>query len=228
MNRRNFLKNSTVTSLSLSSISLGLSKDPGTETNTNHSAADVFALNEATINGLQEKMKSGVYTSVALTNMYLKRIQEIDKSGPKLHAIIEINPDAVSIAASLDRERKAGKLRGPLHGIPVVVKDNINTGDKMMTTAGSLALSGNIAAKDAFIIKLLREAGAVLIGKTNLSEFANFRSERSASGWSSRGGQTKTPYILDRNPSGSSSGSGSVSDVDAPDGSIACSGSGSG
>lgn len=210
MNRRNFLKNSTVTSLSLSSISLGLSKDPGTETNTNHSAANVFALNEATINGLQEKMKSGVYTSVALTNMYLKRIQEIDKSGPKLHAIIEINPDAVSIAASLDRERKAGKLRGPLHGIPVVVKDNINTGDKMMTTAGSLALSGNIAAKDAFIIKLLREAGAVLIGKTNLSEWANFRSSRSTSGWSGRGGQTKNPYMLDRNPSGSSAGSGSA------------------
>jgi amidase len=134
----------------------------------------------------------------------------MDKQGPHLNAVIELNPDALAIAGKLDEERKQGRIRGPLHGIPVLVKDNINTGDKMMTTAGSIALNGNIAKTDAFIIQRLRKAGVVLLGKTNLSEWANFRSTRSASGWSSRGGQTKCPYILDRNPSGSSAGSGSA------------------
>ncbi len=169
-----------------------------------------FVLNEATIDVLQQKMQQGVYTSRSITELYLKRIEQIDKAGPGLHAVIEVNPDALAIADQMDQERKSGKLRGPMHGIPVLVKDNIDTGDKMMTTAGSLALVGHRAAQDAFIIAQLRKAGAVLLGKTNLSEWANFRSTRSTSGWSSRGRQTKCPYILDRNPSGSSAGSGSA------------------
>ncbi len=169
-----------------------------------------FPFMEATIDELQQKMQSGEYTSQAITKLYLRRIAEIDKKGPALNAVIELNPDALAIAASMDAERKAGKVRGPLHGIPVLIKDNINCGDKMQTTAGSLALEGHKAAKDAFIVGKLRASGAVLLGKTNLSEWANFRSTRSTSGWSSRGGQTKNPYLLDRNPSGSSAGSGSA------------------
>ena len=155
-------------------------------------------------------MRTGKMTSKQLTQKYLDRIKAVDKSGPMLNAVIEVNPDALVIAAQMDAERKAGKLRGPLHGIPVLIKDNINTGDKMMTTAGALALEGNRADKDAFIITRLREAGAVLLGKTNLSEWANFRSSRSTSGWSSRGGQTRNPFALNRNPSGSSAGSGAA------------------
>ena len=171
---------------------------------------DDFELNEVTIDALQQKMQNKEYTSRSITEKYLKRINKIDKAGPKLNAIIELNPDALAIAEAMDKERANGKVRGPLHGIPVLVKDNINTGDKMMTTAGVLALEGNVVNEDAFIIKKLREAGAVLLGKTNLSEWANFRSSHSTSAWSSRGGQTKCPYILDRNPSGSSAGSGSA------------------
>jgi amidase len=155
-------------------------------------------------------LQNGELTSAGITGMYLDRIAAIDKKGPSLNAVIEINPDALDIAVSLDLERKAGKLRSSLHGIPILIKDNINTGDKMMTTAGSLALEGNRASADAFIIQRLREAGAVILGKTNLSEWANFRSTRSTSAWSSRGGQTKCPYLLDRNPSGSSAGSGAA------------------
>jgi amidase len=168
---------------------------------------DGFELNEITIGMLQDKFASGEYTSEQITGMYLERIKEIDKNGPVLKAVIEINPDALSIACGLDKERKLGNIRGPLHGIPVLIKDNIDTADKMETTAGSLAMVGNYAAKDAFFIHRLREAGAVILGKTNLSEWANFRSTRSVSGWSSRGGQTRNPYILDRSPCGSSSGS---------------------
>ena len=208
MNRRNFLKNTSKTSLSLTAVSLGLFKDEQ-EINNAMQYAD-FDLNEITVDALQQKLQSDAATAVSLTNMYLKRIKEIDKKGPKINSVIEINPDAIAIATVLDKERKAGKIRGPLHGIPVLIKDNINTGDKMMTTAGSLALLGNIATKDAFIVQQLRAAGAVLLGKTNLSEWANFRSTRSTSGWSSRGGQTRCPYILDRNPSGSSAGSGAA------------------
>jgi amidase len=140
--------------------------------------------------------------------MYLNRIEAVDKNGAKLNAVIEINPDAIALAKAMDLEMKAGKSRGPLHGIPILIKDNIDTGDKMQTTAGSLALVGNIASNDAFVVKKIREAGAILIGKTNLSEWANFRSTSSCSGWSSRGGQTKNPYILDHSPCGSSAGSG--------------------
>lgn len=165
-----------------------------------------FDLDEATIGGLQAVMKAGRQTSVSLVKKYLKRIGEIDRRGPALRAVIEINPDAVSIARELDRERKAKGPRGPLHGIPVLIKDNIDTHDKMMTTAGSLALLGSIPPRDSFVAQKLREAGAVILGKTNLSEWANYRGDHSTSGWSARGGQTRNPYALERNPSGSSSG----------------------
>jgi len=209
INRRSFLKNSSLAGLSFSAF-VAPSDMSSVKKSADKKLDDDFELNEATIDWLQQKMQNGQYTSVDITNKYLKRIASIDKSGPKLNAVIELNPDALSIAAALDKERKEGKLRGPLHGIPILIKDNIDTGDQMMTTAGSLALLGNKASQDAFIVKKLREAGAVLLGKTNLSEFANFRSEQSTSGWSGRGGQTKCPYVLDRNPSGSSSGSGSA------------------
>jgi len=155
-------------------------------------------------------MESGRETSRSLVNQYLARIETVDRSGPSLHSVLEINPEAQAIADRLDAERKAGRVRGPLHGIPILLKDNIATADKMMTTAGSLALAGAAPPKDAFIVARLREAGAVILGKTNLSEWANFRSTHSSSGWSGRGGQTKNPYALDRNPSGSSSGSGAA------------------
>lgn len=169
-------------------------------------APAAFPLEEATIAGLQDMMASGKATSESLVSLYLKRIAQIDRSGPGLNAVIETNPDALAIARELDTERKEKGPRGPLHGIPILIKDNIDTADKMETTAGSLALLGSKPAKDAFLVERLREAGAVILGKTNLSEWANFRSSRSTSGWSGRGGQTKNPYALDRNPSGSSSG----------------------
>src|SRR2546429_2935851 len=155
-------------------------------------------------------MASGKYTAHSLARKYLDRIDDIDKRGPAINAVIELNPDALSIATELDRERKAGRLRGPLHGIPILIKDNIDTHDRLTTTAGSLALAGSIPPQDSTVAKKLREAGAVIIGKTNLSEWANFRSSHSSSGWSGRGGQTKNPYVLDRNPCGSSSGTGAA------------------
>jgi len=168
-----------------------------------------FELEEVTIDQLQAGMKSGKYTARSITEQYLARIEAVDKSGPAINSIIEINPDALEIAESLDRERKAKGARGSLHGIPLLIKDNIDTADKMMTTAGSLALVGAPKPpKDSFIAQQLRKAGAVILGKTNLSEWANIRSSHSSSGWSGRGGLTKNPYVLDRNPCGSSSGSG--------------------
>ena len=167
-----------------------------------------FELDEMTIAELQDGMKSGKFTSRSIVKKYLDRIDDIDKKGPAINAVIEINPDAVAIAESLDRERKEKGARGPLHGIPILIKDNIDTADRMMTTAGSLALLGSTPSQDSFVAKRLREAGAVILGKTNLSEWANFRSNHATSGWSGRGGQTKNPYVLDRNPCGSSSGSG--------------------
>jgi amidase len=160
-----------------------------------------------TIQELQARMTAGTLTSRGLVEMYLARIAALDRQGPTLNAVIEINPDAIAIAAALDAERGQSGARGPLHGIPILLKDNIDTGDQMQTTAGSLALVGSPAPTDAFIVSQLRQAGAVILGKTNLSEWANFRSSYSTSGWSSRGGQTRNPYALDRNPSGSSSGS---------------------
>jgi amidase len=169
--------------------------------------AKPFELDEVTITELQARLTSGKLSVVALAKKYLARISEIDNRGPALRSVLELNPDALSIAAALDRERKSKGSRGPMHGIPVLIKDNIATQDRMTTTAGSLALAGSIAPRDAFVVEQLRAAGAVILGKTNLSEWANFRGERSTSGWSGRGGQTRNPYALDRNPSGSSSGS---------------------
>ena len=214
MNRRNFLRNSSLAGFTLPALAKETAQADNDKNNTYNGNTNIplkkVDLNEVTIDELQQKMQSGELTSKSITEWYLKKIAETDKDGPKLNSVIEVNPDAVIIAEVLDYERKNGKVRGPMHGIPVLIKDNINTADKMMTTAGSLALAGNIASKDAFIVKLLRESGAVLLGKTNLSEFANFRSTHSTSAWSSRGGQTKCPYILNRNPSGSSAGSGSA------------------
>ncbi|PYQ12832.1 MAG: amidase [Acidobacteria bacterium] len=165
-------------------------------------------LEEATIDGLQEQMESGRLTARRLTAAYLARIDALDRKGPALRAVIETNPDALSMAEALDAERTARGARGPLHGIPVLLKDNLDTADRMTTTAGSLALSGSIPPRDSFVAQKLRQAGAVLLGKANLSEWANIRSSHSSSGWSGRGGQCRNPYVLDRNPCGSSSGSG--------------------
>lgn len=214
MQRRSFLKAGSVAGLAATTLVgascnlfSGEKKEKGVPGYEN---VDQFELNEATIDMLQQKMQNKEYTSRSITELYLKRIDAIDKAGPKLNAVIQVNPDALNMADAMDKERANGKVRGPMHGIPVLIKDNIDTGDNMMTTAGALALSGNFAKQDAFIVHKLREAGAVLLGKTNLSEWANFRSTHSTSAWSSRGGQTKCPYILDRNPSGSSAGSGSA------------------
>jgi amidase len=164
-------------------------------------------LDEKTIGDLADGMKSGRYTARSITESYIARIDAIDKQGPSLRSVIELNPDALTIADGLDRERKEKGPRGPLHGIPVLIKDNIDTSDRMATTAGSLALVGSKPPEDAFLVKQLRRAGAIILGKTNLSEWANIRSNHSTSGWSGRGGLTKNPYALDRNTSGSSSGS---------------------
>lgn len=165
-------------------------------------------IEEATLTSLQAAMESGALTSVQLTQAYLDRIAAIDQRGPTLNSVIEVNPEAMTIAQDLDTERKSRGLRGPLHGIPVVVKDNLDTGDRMLTTAGSLAMTSAPAPRDSTVVEKLRAAGAVVLGKTNLSEWANFRSSRSTSGWSGRGGLTLNPYALDRNACGSSSGTG--------------------
>ena len=193
-------------------------------------ARQSFELEETTTAALQEAMQSGRLTARRITELYLERIEAVDRRGPRVNSVIEVNPDALGIADGLDRERAAGRVRGPLHGIPILIKDNIDSGDRMQTTAGSLALEGSIAPKDAFIVGRLRDAGAVLLGKTNLSEWANFRSSSSSSGWSGRGGQTRNPYILDHNPCGSSAGSGAAGSANLAaitigtetDGSIVC------
>ena len=169
-----------------------------------------FELDELTIADLQSAMESGKFTSRSLTEKCLARIVDIDRHGPSLRSVIEMNPDALAIADALDKERKSNRSRGPLHGIPVMIKDNIDTADRLQTTAGSLALEGSRPLRDSFVAQKLREAGAVILGKTNLSEWANIRSSHSTSGWSGRGGLTKNPYALDRNPCGSSSGSGAA------------------
>ncbi len=164
-------------------------------------------MEEGTILEMSWKMASGELTSLSLTEYYLSRIETFDRSGPAINAVIELNPDAIPIAAAMDKERAEGRVRGPLHGIPVLLKDNIDTADRMQTTAGSLALEGYHARRDAFLVRRLRSSGAVILGKTNLSEWANFRGKHSVSGWSSRGGLTRNPYALDRSACGSSSGS---------------------
>jgi amidase len=189
-----------------------------------------FELEEITVAELQEGMKAGKYTARGMAEKYLQRIEVLDKRGPAVNSVIEVNPDALALAEASDRERKEKGPRGPLHGIPMLIKDNIDTADKMMTTAGSLALVGSKVPKDSVVAQKLREAGAVILGKTNLSEWANIRSRHSTSGWSGRGGQTKNPYALDRNPCGSSSGSGAAAAANfcaaaigtETDGSIVC------
>jgi amidase len=189
-----------------------------------------FELEEITIAQLQDGLRSGKYAARSLTEKYLGRIEALDKHGPTVNSIIEVNPDAVEIAEKLDKERKEKGSRGPLHGIPVLIKDNIDTADRMSTTAGSLALVGAKPPKDSFMVQRLRAAGAVVLGKTNLSEWANIRSGHSTSGWSGRGGLTRNPYALDRNPCGSSSGSGAATSANfcaaaigtETDGSIVC------
>jgi len=208
MNRRKFVRSGLIGGVALASVR-ALADDKANSSEVTR-LPQSFELDEATINDLQTGMSSGKYTARSLTQKYLDRIAEIDKNGPGIHSVIEINPDALAIAAALDDQRKAARLRGRLHGIPVLIKDNIDTHDRMMTTAGSLALAGSIPLQDSFVAKKLRDAGAVIIGKTNLSEWANFRSSHSSSGWSGRGGQTKNPYVLDRNPCGSSSGTGAA------------------
>ena len=209
MKRRNFIQLSAITG---AIPFLGIKACAPTESTTepSNSEEQPFELEEWTVAQLREAMEAGKYTSRQICELYLKRIKEKDQSENGLNSVIETNPEALAIADQLDNERAEGKVRGPLHGIPVMIKDNIDTGDKMMTTAGSMALADSTAPDDAFIVKKLREAGAVLLGKTNLSEWANFRSFRSSSGWSGRGRQTRNPYALDRNPCGSSSGSGAA------------------
>jgi amidase len=209
MNRRTFVRNSVAGGVGVASLSITTAAKEAADTSSTVSLPlPAFELDEATIAELQTGMASGKYSAHALAAKYLDRIDSVDKKGPAIHAVIELNPDALSIAADLDKERKAKGPRGPLHGVPVLIKDNIDTHDRMTTTAGSLALGGSIPLQDSFVAQRLRAAGAVILGKTNLSEWANFRSSHSSSGWSGRGGQTKNPYVLDRNPCGSSSGTG--------------------
>ena len=206
--RRKFLQAALTTSGSAAlypALSAGRVLAPATRAAT---PVKPFELDEITIVELQDGMTSGKFTARSLVEKYSERIDEIDKRGPAVNAIIEMNPDALTIADALDQERKAKGTRGPMHGIPVLIKDNIDTADRMMTTAGSLALVGSKPAKDSFVAQKLRGAGAVILGKANLSEWANIRSSHSVSGWSGRGGLTKNPYALDRNACGSSSGTG--------------------
>jgi len=218
MKRRFFLRNTVLGGLAIPFLASSCepadpeaesTESPG-DTQAANAGSDEFILLETTVAELQEKMENGTWTARQITQWYLDRITAIDDSGPTLNAVMEVNPEALAIADQLDRERANGKVRGPLHGIPVMIKDNIDTADQMQTTAGALVMSGNMAQQDAFIVSKLRNAGAILLGKTNLSEWANFRSTRSSSGWSGRGGQCKNPYVLSRNPCGSSSGSGAA------------------
>ncbi|WP_026631696.1 amidase [Dyadobacter alkalitolerans] len=208
MKRRNFVRLTSAAGITLAAFPLFKcnSETRNREPQDEHS----FQLSEMTVAQMQDGMEKGTLTSRSITKSYLDQIALLDRNGPKINAVIEVNPDALAIADAMDAERKKGNVRGPMHGIPVLIKDNIDTKDKMQTTAGSIALAGNIASLDAFVVQKMREAGAVILGKTNMSEWANFRSTRSTSGWSSRGGQTKNPYILDRSPCGSSSGSGAA------------------
>ncbi len=204
-------------------------RETATETDERMRLAD-FELSELSIGDLQEAMQTGRWTAQEITGMYIERIEAVDRRGPELRSVLEVNPEALAIARQLDEERKASGPRGPLHGIPVLVKDNIATADRMTTTAGSLALEGCITPRDSWVAARLRAAGAILLGKTNLSEWANFRSNHSSSGWSGRGGQCRNPYALDRNPCGSSSGSGAATSANLAavaigtetDGSVVC------
>jgi len=213
MNRRNFVRSGLLGGVAMAGERVGASARKAFAkqvAETDSPAPPAFELDELTIAELQSGMSSGKYTAHSLAKKYLDRIDDIDKRGPAINSIIELNPDALSIANDLDKERKAKGVRGPLHGIPVLIKDNIDTHDRLTTTAGSLALGGSIPLQDSTVARKLRDAGATILGKTNLSEWANFRSSHSSSGWSGRGKQTKNPYVLDRNPCGSSSGTGAA------------------
>jgi amidase len=226
--RREFLQASVATGLAAAMpAAIAQSKPEPTVKPSSHAA---FELDEITLAQLQAGMKSGKFTARSLTDKYLERIAAMDNQGARVNSVIELNPDAESIASELDREYKSNGPRGPLHGVPVLIKDNIGTADRMKTSAGSLALANSTPAQDAFVARRLREAGAVILGKTNLSEWANFRSSHSTSGWSGRGGLTRNPYALDRNACGSSSGSGAATSANfcalavgtETDGSIVC------
>ncbi len=207
MNRREFLQRTAcTTAAAVAALSSGCVTSPG-DARAAASGIPPFVLEEVTIAALQQGLLEGNYSAAELVRLYQGRIAAVDQQGPKLKAVLELNPEALAIAERLDAERHTKGPRGPLHGIPILIKDNIDTHDRMQTTAGSLALAGSIAPRDAFVVERLRAAGAVILGKTNLSEWANFRGGRSFSGWSARGGQTRNPYFTDRNPSGSSSGS---------------------
>ena len=209
-NRRSFLKTTVIGGTAATLTPLYPALGAAREIVSAAPAPDIkpFELDEITISDLQGGMKSGKFTARSLVEKYSARIEEIDKHGPAINSIIELNPDALSIADTLDEERKAKGPRGPMHGVPVLIKDNIDTADRMMTTAGSLALVGSKPPRDSYVAQKLRSAGAVILAKTNLSEWANIRSSHSTSGWSGRGGLTKNSYALDRNPCGSSSGTG--------------------
>ncbi len=209
--RREFLKLGAVGAAAAATlVACGprVGQEEGSAGQVEPGAAGFFPLQEATVADLQGRMESGELSAQRITELYLERIEKLNHQGPELNAILVTNPDALAVAQELDRERSQGKVRGALHGIPIIIKDNIDTADKMPTTAGSKALEGTFATSDAFVVQRLRDAGAVILAKANLSEWANFRSERSSSGWSGMGGQTRNPYALDRNPCGSSSGSG--------------------
>jgi amidase len=206
IDRRKFLRDSLAGSIAAAACASAPAAHANLLTTAQRTGS--FELEETTIEALQAAMSSGKHTARSIAQKYLARIEEIDRGGPALNSVIELNPEALAIADALDRERKTKGVRGPLHGIPLLIKDNIDTADRMMTTAGSLALIGSKPARDAFIVERLRASGAVILGKTNLSEWANFRSTHSTSGWSGRGGQTRNPYAVERNPCGSSSGSG--------------------
>ena len=226
--RRNFIQGTLLAGAAAALPALAAAREIPAPPNAQ--APSSFELDELSIADLQAGMASGKYTARSITEKYLARIEEIDKHGPSVNSVIEVNPDALSIADAADQERKAGHPRGPMHGIPVLIKDNIDTADRMQTTAGSLALLGSKPKQDSFVAQKLREAGAVILGKTNLSEWANIRSSHSSSGWSGRGSQTHNPYALDRNPCGSSSGSGAAASASLcavavgteTDGSVVC------
>ncbi len=235
MRRRDFLRTSALGSAAALGIAAPaeggvVASHEADESDKSATVAGGFELEETTIVDLQRDMVTGKRTSRSITKLYLDRIAANDRRGPTLRSVIEINPDALSIASALDKERKQKGSRGPMHGIPVLIKDNIDTFDRMTTTAGSYALEGSIPLRDSHVAERLRAAGAVILGKTNLSEWANFRSTHASSGWSGRGGQARNPYALDRNPCGSSSGSGAATSANfaavavgtETDGSIVC------
>lgn len=231
LTRRGFVAVSAALAAGSVGCTIERNERTGTQaTGATSATAAAFELDEITIDALQEAQSSGRYSARQLVELYLDRIERIDRNGPTLRSVIETNPDALAIADELDRERSSGTVRGPLHGVPVLLKDNVATADRMQTTAGSLALVDLRPQSDSLVAARLRDAGAVLLGKANLSEWANFRSARSSSGWSARGGQCRNPYVLDRNPCGSSSGSGAATAANLcavaigteTDGSIVC------